>query len=124
MSRRDFAEKRVNAHAQQLSEAKRIVGMRTLPIHRTVPVTAMSLGDIAFVGFGGEAFTDYAAHARDAAPDKFVVCITCCNGAQGYLPTKKAYDDGGYESVGSSFAPTLEEEVRVEVVDMLNEFYK
>ena len=120
----DHAAKRVNAHAQELAAAKRVVAMRTMPIYRTVPVTAMSLGDIAFVGFGGEAFTDYAAHARDAAPDKFVVCITCCNGNQGYLPTKKAYEDGGYESGGSAFSPTLEEEVRLEVVDMLNEFYK
>ena len=120
----DYAARRVKAHAQELAAARRVVNIKKMPIYREVPVSAMSLGDIAFVGFGGEAFTDYAAHARDAAPDKFVVAITCCNGYEGYLPTKSAYEDGGYESGSSSFSKTLEEEVRVEVVDMLDKFYK
>ena len=120
----DYNAKRVKAHAQELAAARRIVNIKNMPIYRTVPVAAMSLGDIAFVGFGGEAFTEYAAHARDAAPDKFVVCITCCNGYQGYLPTKSAYEDGGYESGGAAYSSSLEEEVRIEVVDMLDKFYK
>lgn len=120
----DHAERRKRVHAQELAAARRIVNIKTMPIYREVPVSAMSLGDVAFVGFGGEAFTDYAAHARDAAPNKFVIAITCCNGYEGYLPTKSAYEDGGYESGSSSFSKTLEEEVRVEVVDMLDKFYK
>ena len=120
----DHAERRKRVHAQELAAARRIVNIRDMPIYRPVPVSAMSLGDVAVVGFGGEAFTDYAAHARDAAPNKFVIAITCCNGYQGYLPTKSAYEDGGYESGSAAYSSTLEEEIRVEVVDMLNKFYK
>lgn len=119
----DYFAKRIKAHAQELAAAKRVVNIRHMPIFQTIPVSTLRVGDVAFVGFGGEAFTEYANRARALAPDKYVVSITCANGYQGYLPTKSAYEDGGYESGGSAFSPSLEEEIMTEVKDMLEKSY-
>jgi hypothetical protein len=120
----DYYAKRIKAHAQEIAAARRVVNIRNIPVFRTVPVSAMKVGDIAFVGFGGEAFTEYANRTRASQPDKYVISITCCNGYQGYLPTRSAYEDGGYESGSSAFSTTLEEEVVGEAIDMLNKLYE
>ena len=90
--------------------ANRIVRMRTDPLFRKIPVSVISLGKINFVGFGGEPFSHYATAVREACPDKYIVAVCCANGYEGYLPTKEAYDEGGYEASSSPFQPTLEED--------------
>jgi hypothetical protein len=76
----------------------------------------MGVGNVAFVGFGGEAFTAYGAAIRKLVPEKFVVCAVCANGYEGYFPTQEAFDQGGYEAKGSLFTPTLEKEI-IEAAD-------
>lgn len=107
-------------HITELALARRIINLRTETIYRQVPVSMVVMGDVALVGFGGEPFTDYATHARDAAPDKFVMAACCTNGYEGYLPTKRAFEEGGYESSGSLFTPAIEQEV----ADKVNELFK
>ena len=90
--------------------ANRIVRMRTDPLFRKIPVSVISLGKINFVGFGGEPFSHYATAVREAFPEKYIVAVCCANGYEGYLPTKEAYEEGGYEASSSPFQPTLEED--------------
>ena len=90
--------------------ANRIVRMRTDPLFRKIAVSVVSLGKINFVGFGGEPFSHYATAVREALPEKYIVALCCANGYEGYLPTKEAYDEGGYEASSSPFQPTLEED--------------
>ena len=108
-------------HEQYLAEARRIINTRIMPIYQSIPLTVMTFGEIAFVGFGGEPFTEYATRARAIAPDKYVIAAACANGFQGYLPTKQAFADGGYEAVGSYFTPALEDEIMNTVSEMLDE---
>lgn len=96
--------------ALRISSALRIVNMRTAPIYRAIPITVVSFASIAFVGFGGEPFIHYAEAIRDAHPDKFVVAACLTNGSEGYLPTKSAFAEGGYEAGSSEFTPELEEQ--------------
>ena len=98
-------------HITELAYARRIIRLRTSPIFRPVPVTAIQIGNLAFVGFGGEAFTAYGQLVRDIAPDKFVVCAVCANGYEGYLPTEEAFQQGGYEAKSSLFTPCLQQEL-------------
>ena len=100
-----------NPHITELAYASRIVRLRTAPIFHPVPLTVMGVGSVAFVGFGGEAFTAYGAAMRALAPDKFVVCAVCANGYEGYFPTEEAFAQGGYEAKSSLFTPTLEREL-------------
>ena len=98
-------------HITELAYATRIIKLRTSPIFRPVPLTVIAVGGVTFVGFGGEAFTAYGQAVRDLAPDQFVMCSVCTNGYEGYLPTQKAFEQGGYESKSSLFTPTLEQEI-------------
>lgn len=93
-----------------ISEAIRIVDMKNETIYRRLPVSVISLGEVAFVGFGGEPFTHYATAIREACPDKYVIAACCTNGFAGYLPTATAFAEGGYEARSSRFTPTLESE--------------
>lgn len=109
-------------HITQLAYARRIIGLRTSPIYRPVPVTVLGLGDIAFVGFGGEPFTHYTVAANEAAPDKTVFCSCCTNGYEGYLPHARAFEEGGYEASSSFFTPCLEDQCIEAAAEMLKSF--
>ena len=92
-----------------LSEAYRVVKIRTeAPLYQKIPVTVLRVGEIGFVGFGGEPFTHYATAVRENFPGKTVIAACCANGYQGYLPTAKAFEQGGYEAISSPFSPNLE----------------
>lgn len=102
--------------------ASRIVRMRTDPLFKKVPVSVVSLGKINFVGFGGEPFSHYATAVRDALPEKYIIAMCCANGYEGYLPTKSALLEGGYEANSSSFRPSLEEDCVNLAVQMIKNF--
>ena len=81
----------------------RVAHLPTAPLYQTVPVTVLGLGDIAFVGFGGEPFTDYTRKTEALATDKTVLCVCMANGNEGYLVTDEAFAEGGYEVTNTNF---------------------
>lgn len=101
-------QKRIGALA--ISSAQRIVNIRTARIYRSVPVSMISFAGIVFVGFGGEPFTHYATAVREAVPDRLIIAACCTNGYEGYLPTKSAFAEGGYEAGSSEFSESLEDQ--------------
>lgn len=99
----------------------RIVGIReNAPIYKKLPVTVINLGPVAFVGFGGEPFTQYGWNVRAACPDRFIVTSCNTNGSEGYLVTTKAFEEGGYEASSSPFTPGLEEACCESAVKQMN----
>ena len=108
---------------EEVAYARRIIEIReSMLIYRPIPVTVIGIGEVAIVGFGGEAFTEYGAAARKAADGKFTLTFCLANGHQGYLPSKEAFDQGGYEARGSRFTPTVQEEVINAAKKMLDQF--
>ena len=97
-------------HITELATAKRIVEIRTSPIYRQIPITVIGVGNIAFVGIGGEPFTYYTRAVNAIANGKTVFCFCCANGYEGYLPHARAFLEGGYEAANSPFTPALEAE--------------
>ena len=108
-----------DAPIKELAYLRRVAEMRTDPIWRRVPVSAVTVGDIAFVGLGGEPFSHYAEAIREGAPDKLVITMTCANGFEGYLPTVAAFEEGGYEATASAFTPDLEQQCVGAAVELL-----
>jgi hypothetical protein len=47
---------------------------------------------------------------------------TCANGGEGYLPSRQAFAQGGYEVISSHFTDTLEKTVMDASLEMLNKF--
>jgi len=91
--------------------------------HPSIPynITVARIGDIAFVGLGGEVLTEIGMSIKGASPFKHTFVITHCNGAAGYLPPEHLYVEGGYEIQSSPFAPKAADMVVKQAVKMLHE---
>ena len=87
---------------------------------RSLNITVGRVGDLAFVGLGCEAFNAIGTAIKRGSPLPHTFVFTHCNGAAGYLPTRDAYNEGGYEVESSPFAAGADEEVVKEVLTLLH----
>jgi neutral ceramidase len=63
-----------------------------------VELQAFKLGELSIAGFPGEIFTEFGLAIKQNAPSRYTMINTLCNGSiQGYVCTKEAYVQGGYE---------------------------
>jgi neutral ceramidase len=53
--------------------------------------------NIATVGIPGEVFVEIGLAIKEKSPFEFTLPLECTNGCIGYMPTRKAFDEGGYE---------------------------
>jgi len=86
-----------------------------------INITVARLGDLAFVGWGGEVFNEIGKAVKEKSPFRHTLVLTHCNGAAGYLPTSASYPEGGYEVQSSPFAPGADESLIRETLALLNE---
>ena len=98
-------------HITVLADAQRVVKMRYERIYQQLPLTVINVGDISFVGFGGEPFTKYGQIARDTAPERRVISICCANGYANYIPAASAFKEGGYEASSACYTPEVEAQI-------------
>jgi len=84
-------------------------------------ITVARLGDVAFVGLGGEVLTEIGMAIKAGSPCRHTFVITHCNGAAGYLAPKEAHAQQGYEVTSSSFAPQAADIVIRESIRMLHD---
>lgn len=82
-------------------------------------VTVATVGEIAFVGLGGEIFNEIGQAIKKSSPFAHTIIFTHCNGAAGYLPISSAYAEGGYEVTSSPFAQGSDDRLVREVQAML-----
>jgi len=90
------------------------------------PIHGLRLGDVALVGLGGEAFVEYALHARARSAASSTMALGYTDGVVGYLPTAIAYEEGGYEpnsykvfATARPWDPALEGVIKGEIDRML-----
>ena len=70
---------------------------KPLPIHE-LDVAVLKLGsDIAIVTTPVELFCEFGLSIKSASPVKYTLVSELTNGALGYVPTRQAFDEGGYE---------------------------
>ena len=117
-----FDNRTIDVKTVDIAYAHRIVNLRTSPILRPIPITVIGIGNITFVGFGGEPFSAYGRYVRALSPDKFIVCAVCTNGYEGYFPTEEAFEQGAYEARSSLFTPTVEKEIIGAIDNILKKF--
>ncbi len=77
-------------------------GGQTIPLE--VQVFWLS-PEVAVVGLPGEVFVDLGLAIKRASPFAVTLVIELCQDAPGYIPTKKAFAEGSYETVNSRIAP-------------------
>lgn len=101
---------------------RRVAHLREAPIYQRVPVTVLGLGDVAFVGFGGEAFTAYAHDVERLAREMTAFCVTMANGNEGYLVTDDAFLEGGYEVTNTNFTTGIQHDCLAAAEKLLKKF--
>ena len=73
-------------------------------IHLEVQVFRLAR-DVAVVGLPGEVFVDLGLAIKRASHFATTLVVELCQDAPGYIPTKKAFAEGSYETVNSRIAP-------------------
>ena len=84
-------------------------------------VTVGRIGDVAFVGLGGEVLTEIGMAIKAGSPCARTFVITHCNGAAGYLAPKHLHVEGGYEIRSTAYAPQAADVVVRESIRMLHD---
>ena len=109
------AMKTVDLPRKPLDEAQK----KAASILSEFNLTVARVGNMAFVGLGGEVFNEIGKAIKTASPFPHTIVVTHCNGAGGYVPTKQSYPDGGYEVTTSPFLPEAAEMLTQEAVRLL-----
>jgi len=60
-------------------------------------IQALAIGDIAIVGLPGEVFVEIGANIVAASPFRHTFIVGYANRVVGYIPTRQAFAEGGYE---------------------------
>lgn len=92
---------------EEIATIRRISRLDNVAVAQRIPVCILTFGNISIVGYGGEAFTEYAHVLRKAHPEKFILTAINADGSQGYFPSASAYEEGGYEACSSNFRPVV-----------------
>ncbi|MBC7109123.1 MAG: neutral/alkaline non-lysosomal ceramidase N-terminal domain-containing protein [Methanomassiliicoccales archaeon] len=85
-----------------------------------VELQAVRIGDCALLAFPGELFVEIGLEIKTKSPFKYTFIIGYANGYVGYVPTKQAFTEGGYEVVATDFAPEAHEIIVEESLELLN----
>lgn len=75
--------------------------------------TCLAMDDCAFISFPGELFTEIGQRIKVASPFRHTYIIGLANGCIGYVPTREAIPQGGYEPL----TRTLDDNAAEIVVD-------
>jgi len=84
-----------------------------------IPVRYLRLNDTVLWAAPVEMFCELAFAVRNASPFRHTFFFGYTNGWLGYLPTAKAFEEGGYEPKTSPFTPRAEGDVTRQVITFL-----
>lgn len=102
------------------AQAYRIVSLLDMPDYCNVRLTAVSVGDVAFVGFPGEPFTDVGRGVKSGSKFSLTIPSCCTDGYITYFPTKDAYEHGSYEGMSARYACGSAEQLTEGAVELIN----
>ena len=100
--------------------AEKIVAVaerRGKPVSAEVQVLA--LGPVAFVGIPGELFVELSRRIQKNSPYPYTFVVTLANDTIGYIPTREAFRQGGYEPTSATFAPGGGEQLVEKAIELL-----
>lgn len=76
-----------------------------------VEVQVLQIGPAAILGLPGEIFSESGLLFKSQAPQAFPMIANLANGSLGYIPSYRAYPEGGYESRSARLQPGSVEEM-------------
>ncbi|HHV62995.1 MAG TPA: hypothetical protein GXX51_10205 [Firmicutes bacterium] len=78
-------------------EILELAALREKDPYEHIELQAFRVGDAAFVAIPGELFVEFGLEIKGRSPFKPTFVIGYANGYVGYIPTEKAFSEGGYE---------------------------
>jgi neutral ceramidase len=100
----------------------KIVSLQGRPEKLPLEIQVFRLsGDTAIVGLPGEVFVELGLAIKQASPFERTFVIELCNDGVHYVPTKKAFAEGSYETVNSLITPGGGEQLVETAVRLLKE---
>ncbi len=100
-----------------------IADERTTHPHYPYEMQALRLGNFALLSLMGEPFVEAQLRIKRESPFPFLQIAHMCNGYLGYVPTRRAFAGGGYETRtgrGSRLVPEALEMIEDASVELLN----
>lgn len=85
---------------------------------RTTEIQVFWLGDIPVIGLPGEAFVELGLRIKKSLDASPALVVSLSNDSAGYIPVRRAYREGGYESRVSPYAPGCGELLVKEALDL------
>jgi hypothetical protein len=114
----------LRAHKMTIKKAQRILKNLKQEGDYLIPVYALQVGSLAFVGFPGEPFSETGMIVKERSPKEMTLCCCRTNGSYGYFPTRRAYEGAGYERDYTSLGPNCSEQLTdaaIEILETMNQ---
>lgn len=90
-----------------------------------VEVQAFRLArDVALVTLPGEVFVEHGLAIKRRSPFKTTLVVELANSCPAYVPTRKAFEEGSYETVNSRLVPGSGEKMVETALELLGELAK
>jgi neutral ceramidase len=86
---------------------------------RPLDISVLGLGDLGIVFLPGEVFAETGLYIKSRSPFPVTLVVTLTNQQTGYLATRNAIWEGGYEAISTSYCAASEGYVAESAVDML-----
>ena len=92
--------------------------------HVSMVASAITVGNIGFVGFPGEPFCEIGVMVREKSP--YSMTFICCqtNGHNSYFPTAESYDQDGYEPRNNQFVKGTGEGFAEKCLELLQRLHE
>lgn len=107
-----------------IKKARRILGNLERTEDFKIPMYALQVGNICFVGAPGEPFCETGMDIKNRSKMDMTICTCRTNGSTGYFPTRRAYAGGGYERDYTSFGPDCAESIAAAALRMIDKMEK
>lgn len=89
-----------------------------------IPISAASVGSIAFVRAPYEMFDDSGVEIREGSPYEMTFILAYTDGNYGYIPSRTCFEHGCYEQENGNYVVETAEELVNCYIDLLNEMSK
>ncbi|MDW8030014.1 MAG: neutral/alkaline non-lysosomal ceramidase N-terminal domain-containing protein [Armatimonadota bacterium] len=86
-----------NCEAEWAKQVLKAIRNNSLPKSEKMNAQVLQIGDMAFASLASEVFAEIGLNVKSQSPFTRTFALGYTNGCIGYLPTAKAYEEGGYE---------------------------
>jgi hypothetical protein len=117
-------EGKTNKTMAERAFVRRIERMKNQPDEIQTWVQVLRVGDLALVGIPGEYFVALGLDIKKRSPFGQTLILELANDSVGYLPTQRAFEEGGYEPEASHFLPGVGEQIAETALKLLTDVHE